>query len=66
MYSPAKKLAPAEAREQVKERKRQQLAILLVNKFRNKFSVITTSEQEVDRLIINEVQSLLQGSGSAS
>ena len=51
MYSPIKK-DKAQERADIKEQKKQQLSILLINKFRNKFNVITTTEGEVDKLIV--------------
>ena len=59
MYSPVKSQNSSVDRSVVKEQKRQQLAILLINKFRNKFGVVTTQEHPVDQLIINEIQKLL-------
>ena len=57
MYSPVK---PSDkSRQQIKEQKKQQLAVLLVNKFRNKFNVVTTQETEIDKVILNEVTKLL-------
>lgn len=35
--------------------------MLLVNKFRNKFNVITTTELDIDRHIVQEVQKMLDG-----
>lgn len=68
MYSPVKSGGTARLtdRDKIKEQKKQQLALLLVNKFRNKFNVITTSEQKVDQYIIREVQHLLSNKDQAS
>ena len=62
MYSPVK--PKVEKLSESKSAKRAQLAVLLVNKFRNKFKVQTTSESEIDSLIVSEVHKLLN-SGSA-
>ena len=49
MYSPAKQGRSKEYdRQKIKDQKKAQLALLLVNKFRNKFNVITTTEGRVD------------------
>lgn len=63
MYSPVKKDKTQE-RETVKEQKKQQLSILLINKFRNKFNVITTTESECDKLIVSEVTKLINAGTS--
>ena len=51
MYSPVK---PTKASQiaAVKSAKRNQLAVLLVNKFRNKFNVQTTVEIDIDAHIV--------------
>ena len=59
MYSPVKSSSKELAREKIKEQKKQQLCILLVNKFRNKFNVVPTTEAKVDQMIISEVGNLL-------
>ena len=61
MYSPVKSLSKADKIAAVKQQKKQQLAVLLVNKFRNKFNVMTTTELDIDRHIVQEVQRLLEG-----
>ena len=63
MYSPVKKDKTQE-RETMKEAKKQQLSILLINKFRNKFNVITTTESDVDKLIVSEVTKLINAGTS--
>ena len=56
MYSPVNKKGSKQVdRAQIKEQKRAQLCLLLVNKFRNKFGVITTAEHEIDQFIIQSV-----------
>jgi len=62
MYSPVKSVSKEDQRRQIKEQKRQQLSILLINKFRNKFCVNNVSEPQVDHLIKQEVTKLLQDS----
>jgi small nuclear ribonucleoprotein (snRNP)-like protein len=44
MYSPIKNNSKDEIRRQAKEKKRVQLTMLLINKFRNKFNVNSTTE----------------------
>jgi parvulin-like peptidyl-prolyl isomerase len=61
MYSPVKQLSKEDQRKAIKEQKRQQLIVLLVNKFRNKFGVNNVTEPQADNLIRKEVQDLLQG-----
>lgn len=64
MYSPVRKDLKAN-REGVKEQKKQQLSVLLINKFRNKFNVVSTTETDIDKLIVSEVTNLInQGSGT--
>lgn len=63
MYSPVKK-DKTQDRETVKEMKKQQLSILLINKFRNKFNVITTTEGEIDKLIVHEITKLINAGTS--
>lgn len=63
MYSPIKK-DKAQERADIKEQKKQQLSVLLINKFRNKFNVITTTEVEVDKLIVSEVTKLINAGTS--
>lgn len=48
----------------VKSQKRNQLAVLLVNKFRNKFNVQSTVELEIDSHIVSSVQKLLSGASA--
>lgn len=67
MYSPVqKKGMKGLDREKIKEAKRAQLCLLLVNKFRNKFGVITTAEHDIDQFIISEVQALLGNQNEAT
>ena len=63
MYSPVKSNKEVQMNA-VKTQKRNQLAVLLVNKFRNKFNISTTVETEIDAHVVAEVQKLLF-SGSA-
>ena len=50
-------------RVQMKQQKRDQLQSLIVNKFRNKYSVNGVEEIQIDKLIKEEVHALLaQGS----
>ena len=45
MYSPARgNLPKEEQRRQIKEQKRNQLSLLLINKFRNKFNINSIAE----------------------
>jgi hypothetical protein len=44
---------------QAKESKRQQLCVLLTNKFRNKFGVNNMHDPEIDQLIVKEINALL-------
>lgn len=56
MYSPNKGGQSKDVdRAKIKEAKKAQLCLLLVNKFRNKFNVITTSEAKIDQYIIEQV-----------
>lgn len=49
MYSPVKSSTTKdEERNQIKEKKRMQLVILLTNKFRNKFGVNNVTEPAID------------------
>ena len=67
MYSPNKRGDDRIVdRSKIKEQKKAQLALLLVNKFRNKFSIITTSEQKIDQYVIAQVQDLLGNKDQAS
>ena len=43
----------------MKEKKRQQLVVLLTNKFRNKFNINNITEPDVDILIRDEIRDLL-------
>jgi len=45
----------------IKEQKRNQLSLLLINKFRNKFNVNSIQEVEIDRMMLSEIQKLLRG-----
>ena len=57
MYSPSRGAnAPKEEqRRMIKEQKRNQLSLLLINKFRNKFNVNSIQEVEIDRFMLNEI-----------
>ena len=62
MYSPINNnisLSKEEQRSQIKEKKRQQLVILLTNKFRNKFCINNVTEPEIDAIIRDEIRNLL-------
>lgn len=59
MYSPLKNASKDELRQQAKEKKRVQLTMLLINKFRNKFAVNSSTEPQIDRLVKDEVTALL-------
>ena len=48
MYSPVKVSDKEEQRKQLREKKKMQIMMLLVNKFRNKFNVNSVSEQKCD------------------
>ena len=43
-----------------KQEKREQLAQLLITKFRNKYNVITGKDSSMDNLIVEEVRKLLK------
>jgi hypothetical protein len=43
---------------QIKEQKKQQLSILLVNKFRNKYMVNGSKEYHVDKIIKDEIKKM--------
>lgn len=51
MYSPVKAASKDEERNQIKEKKRMQLVVLLTNKFRNKFGVNNVTEPAIDQVI---------------
>ena len=51
MYSPVKASVKDDERNQIKEKKRMQLVVLLTNKFRNKFGVNNVTEPEIDQVI---------------
>jgi hypothetical protein len=51
MYSPVKQSSKDDERNQIKEKKRMQLVVLLTNKFRNKFSVNNVTEPALDAII---------------
>ena len=60
MYSPNKVgMSKDEQRQQIKEKKRLQLTMLLTNKFRNKFGINNVVEPEIDRLVRAEIKALL-------
>ena len=59
MYSPQQKTSKEMQRQLIKEQKKQQLAVLLVNKFRNKFGVGGIKEADIDKIIKDEIQILL-------
>ena len=46
--------------------KRQQLTLLLVNKFRNKFHINVSAEAKLDTMVRNHVTRLLNGQGGSS
>jgi len=48
-----------------KQQKREQLAQLLITKFRNKYNVVAGKDSEMDLLIVEEVRKLLKN-GNAS
>jgi hypothetical protein len=58
MYSPVQ--PKGNERDQIKEKKRMQLIVLLTNKFRNKFSVNNVTEPAIDKVIREEIEKLLQ------
>ena len=58
MYSPVKS-SNKDDRNQIKEKKRMQLIVLLTNKFRNKFGVNNVTEPNIDALIRQEITQLL-------
>ena len=66
MYSPLRSNVPKEEqRQHIKEQKKQQLTILLVNKFRNKYMVNGAKEFLVDKIIKEEIKSMFdQGTPS--
>jgi hypothetical protein len=51
MYSPVKQSSKDDERNQIKEKKRMQLVVLLTNKFRNKFGVNNVTEPAMDQVI---------------
>jgi len=62
MYSPINNnisLSKEEQRSQIKEKKRQQLVVLLTNKFRNKFGINNVTEPDIDVIIRDEIRNLL-------
>jgi hypothetical protein len=59
MYSPVKSSSKDNDRNEIKEKKRMQLIVLLTNKFRNKFGVNNVTEPEIDAVIRREIQTLL-------
>lgn len=60
MYSPVRQNMTKEAqRVQLKEQKKMQLMILLVNKFRNKLNVNNITEPDLDKIIKDEVEALV-------
>lgn len=60
MYSPIRtSLSKMEQRKQIKEQKKKQLVVLLVNKFRHKFGLITKPDNDVDSIIKTEVEGML-------
>ena len=62
MYSPINNnisLSKEEQRSQIKEKKRQQLVVLLTNKFRNKFGINNVTEPHIDVIIRDEIRNLL-------
>ena len=58
MYSPVKS-SNKDDRNQMKEKKRMQLIVLLTNKFRNKFGVNNVTEPNIDQIIRQEITQLL-------
>ena len=60
MYSPVRQNLTKEAqRLHLKEQKKMQLMILLVNKFRNKLNVNNITEPDLDKIIKDEVENLV-------
>ena len=50
-----------------KNNKREQLATLLITKFRNKYNVNATKDSSIDKIIVDEVRKLLkQGNANES
>jgi len=60
MYSPIKQLSSKDdERRSQKDKKKQQLSMLLINKFRNKFDINVSKEAYLDCIIKDEIFSLL-------
>jgi hypothetical protein len=66
MYSPLRPNIPKEEqRLQIKEQKKQQLHMLLMNKFRNKFKVRGAHELHIEKIISDEIKKMFD-SGTPS
>ena len=64
MYGKSANKDPAKHREEIKKQKREQVANLLINKFRNKYMISSVKDKELNEIIITEVRAMLSG-GSA-
>lgn len=54
MYSPNRGTTNKEdQRKMIKEQKKNQLSLLLINKFRNKFNINSIAEQDIDRMMLD-------------
>ena len=58
MY-PKQSQTKSQAQDDKKQAKREQLAQLLINKFRNKYSINPSTERDLDTLIQDEVKQLI-------
>jgi hypothetical protein len=60
MYGTFANRDPTKEREQIRESKRETIANLLTNKFRNRFDVNPVTEPNIDQIIVDHVHALLK------